>query len=409
MTPSKGQTPDYQEVLHQLTRILLRLHEPRRLLKLITRFIDREFHLSHTSFLVFDEKHHCYAFVDSRGARRFPIRLLKFEMSHPFVTWFTTPLRKEKGRHGHLSAGELRRLIPRKPEAGDPRPELLRAMERFKVELLLPAFDKKHLMGILMLGPKKQGASFKETEIRFFRSLAQTCSVATHVAKYHEDLGQKNIALQRHLVEIELLRKKEKDIYRQILRALMREMDAKDPYARDHIGSVERFGMLTAEAMGILHDEQERDIMQAALILHDVGKMGVPDAIISKTGKLNDEEWTQMKSHVTKGVRILEPLETFRRVAEIIRYHHEHFDGRGYPQGVGGKDIPIEARIIAVVDAFDAMIAKRSYNAPRTVEEALDELQRCSGTQFDPKVVEVFTRICRAQMLCRKSSFETIS
>jgi HD-GYP domain-containing protein (c-di-GMP phosphodiesterase class II) len=154
--------------------------------------------------------------------------------------------------------------------------------------------------------------------------------------------------------------------------------------------AVEKLGVMTAEEMGMDLTGKKKDILVAALRLHDVGKIGIPDAILKKEDKLTPEEWVIMKQHVEKGAKILEPLTDFKEVAEVIRCHHEFYNGGGYPRGVKGDDIPIEAAIVSVVDAFHAMVSARCYKKGFPLEYAINELESNSGKQFHPKVVEAF-------------------
>jgi HD-GYP domain-containing protein (c-di-GMP phosphodiesterase class II) len=139
-----------------------------------------------------------------------------------------------------------------------------------------------------------------------------------------------------------------------------------------------------------LKPAEVRTIRYAAL-LHDIGKIGIRTEILLKPGKLTAEEFAEMKQHTLIGQRILEPIPFFAGVHRLVRWAHERWDGGGYPDGIGGEDIPLGARIVAVADAFDAMTSQRPYSLPRPPEAALEELRRCAGTQFDPDVVEAFT------------------
>jgi two-component system, cell cycle response regulator len=132
------------------------------------------------------------------------------------------------------------------------------------------------------------------------------------------------------------------------------------------------------------------DVLARAAELHDVGKMAIPDAILSKPGALDEQEWAFMRRHTIFGERILSAAPALLPVAKVVRSTHERYDGDGYPDRLAGEEIPLGARIIAVCDAFHAMISNRPYRKGMNMEEALEELQRCSGTQFDPAVVDAF-------------------
>ena len=131
-------------------------------------------------------------------------------------------------------------------------------------------------------------------------------------------------------------------------------------------------------------------MLKYAAILHDIGKIGIPDSILNKPGRLTDEEYRLVKEHPAIGAEIVKQVKALEPVASIILQHQERWDGKGYPYGMKGEDIPMEARIISVLDAYDAMTSDRSYRKALPVQTAIAELKRCSGTQFDPKVVNAF-------------------
>ena len=141
-----------------------------------------------------------------------------------------------------------------------------------------------------------------------------------------------------------------------------------------------------------LDKETLRDLELGAL-LHDIGKIGVPDAVLRKPAKLNEDEWNKMKLHPIHGQKILRNIPFLEGAARIVAQHHEKWDGTGYPVGLRGEDVDIGARIFSVVDAFDAMVSDRVYRKGCSYEDALAELERCSGTQFDPLVVEAFKNV----------------
>jgi HD-GYP domain-containing protein (c-di-GMP phosphodiesterase class II) len=127
-------------------------------------------------------------------------------------------------------------------------------------------------------------------------------------------------------------------------------------------------------------------------VLHDIGKIAIPDEILRKPGRLTAEEFDVIRTHPARGEAILAPLEELRSVLPAIRHHHERFDGQGYPDQLAGKNIPLHARIICVADSFDAMTSKRYYHEAKSLEEGLEEIARCSGSQFDPGLAECFIR-----------------
>ena len=174
--------------------------------------------------------------------------------------------------------------------------------------------------------------------------------------------------------------------YTETIEALVSALEARDPYTQAHAGRIRD----TAIALSVarqLPPEQRRAIRLGA-ILHDVGKIGVSDSILQKKGPLTDEEWTIMRAHPAIGEKMLQGIDFLTPALPIVRHHHERWDGKGYPDGLAGENIPIGARIVGICDAFDAMTSDRPYRAAMTVADACDELRANAGTQFDPRCVE---------------------
>jgi diguanylate cyclase (GGDEF)-like protein/putative nucleotidyltransferase with HDIG domain len=177
----------------------------------------------------------------------------------------------------------------------------------------------------------------------------------------------------------------------QTIHTLAANVDNKDPFTSQHSLKVSAYASLIAEALGLSQEDVER--IRTAGLLHDVGKIGIPEQILNKRGPLTSDEREIIQAHPNLGVSIIEHVEALRACLAGIQYHHEHFDGRGYPSGLQGNNVPLDARILAVADSFDAMTSPRPYRKIMTREEALQEIKTCSGTQFDPHVVEVFLSI----------------
>jgi diguanylate cyclase (GGDEF)-like protein/putative nucleotidyltransferase with HDIG domain len=170
-------------------------------------------------------------------------------------------------------------------------------------------------------------------------------------------------------------------------------IDAKDHYTQGHSQKVSAYAALIAEALDL--NDLEVEEIRLGGVLHDIGKVAIPENILNKNGPLNPNEWETMKSHVTFGAKILDPLTPLARIREMVLHHHEFFDGTGYPKAIAGEQIPLGARIIAVADAYDTITSDRTYKKARASAEALAELQRCANAQFDAKIVEAFVRAMR--------------
>ncbi len=173
--------------------------------------------------------------------------------------------------------------------------------------------------------------------------------------------------------------------------ALAATVDAKDHYTYGHSKKVSKYATELGEALGL--SEERISAIHAAALLHDIGKIGVSDEILRKVGPLNDEEWEPIYAHPTMGVSILKHVESLKDCLAAVQYHHEHYDGSGYPSGLKGSNIPLDARILAVADAFDAMTSSRPYRDQMTHEQALEEIRRCSGTHFDPDIARIFIEL----------------
>jgi ribonuclease P protein subunit RPR2 len=173
--------------------------------------------------------------------------------------------------------------------------------------------------------------------------------------------------------------------------ALATAIEAKDHTTGGHIERVRKLGLLLAAE--IVPREARDPQMAYGFLLHDIGKLAVPDAILRAPGRLSDEQWTLMRRHPEEGVRMLSSVPFLDKALDVVRCHHERWDGGGYPKGLSGEEIPLWARIFAVVDALDAITAERPYRAARSYDAARDEIRLHSGTQFDPTVVEALERL----------------
>lgn len=180
-------------------------------------------------------------------------------------------------------------------------------------------------------------------------------------------------------------------MYLNTMRTLMTLLEAKDPYTRGHSERVCGYALAIGRAMKL--SEMSLEILEYSALLHDVGKMGVADNIIFKADTLSDMEFSKVRAHPVIGSNIIAQIDGLRNVANIMRHHHERFDGGGYPDGLVGETIPLESRILAVADAYDAMTTERPYKKALSFEEAMEELKRGAGSQFDPQVVAAFLRI----------------
>ena len=176
-----------------------------------------------------------------------------------------------------------------------------------------------------------------------------------------------------------------------LLSTVLQTLSMRDAMTARHSAAVARYSREVAGMLGL--DEREQDLIHTAALLHDIGKFILPDSVLFANRKLTDDEWELIKLHPEQGAKLVERIEGYGPVAEIVRHHHEKYAGGGYPAGIGGEEIPLGARILSVADTYDVMTSRDSYRRPVSREAALAELRRVAGTQLDPQVVEVFERM----------------
>ena len=198
--------------------------------------------------------------------------------------------------------------------------------------------------------------------------------------------------LQYHLTQ-EVARKSAENsmLFLHVVRALAEAIDAKDTYTHGHSSRVAKYAREIAQRYGYSSEAVSNIYMMA--LVHDVGKIGVPDAVINKPGALTEEEFTQIRQHPVLGAKILEAIREMPSLSVGARCHHERYDGRGYPDGLAGASIPEEARIIAVADAYDAMTSRRSYREALPQAAVRSEIASGVGTQFDPNFAKIMLQI----------------
>ncbi|HEY6871263.1 MAG TPA: HD domain-containing phosphohydrolase [Geobacteraceae bacterium] len=241
-----------------------------------------------------------------------------------------------------------------------------RALRDAGIESLLaiPLVSKETTKGVLLLGDTQRG-QFGTESVFTIEKIAAQMAVALENARLYEEL---------------------RELFIGTVTSLANAIDAKSPWTKGHSERVMHTAAAIAREMGLPQRDVER--VRLAGLLHDIGKIGVIEALLEKPATLSEDEFPPMRLHPEKGVAILAPIDQLQEVLPGILHHHERYDGSGYPRGLKGKKIPLDARIVTVADAFDAIISARPYKRAFSVAEALVELKKCAGSQFDPAVVE---------------------
>lgn len=245
--------------------------------------------------------------------------------------------------------------------------------------MILPIVDSAEFqVGLLSIQLKEPP---KFDHIQLMEVFVRQASSAICNARLHALVQEKNSQLDQAYGQLQ-------SSYMEMISTMRRVVDAKDTYTRGHSDRVSYYAYQIAKALG--RDSAYCERVRIAGLFHDVGKLSIPDEILLKPGKLTDEEYLVIKSHPRNGFELLSVISHFRPMLPAVRSHHERFDGHGYPDGLIGEQIPEEARIIAVADTFDAMTSDRQYRKALPLRRALDESERCKGTQLDACFVDIF-------------------
>ena len=278
------------------------------------------------------------------------------------------PIAKESIAHW-VAANKRPLLLDRQLAEQEPFKQMLFNKE-ITSALCVPIILNDHCLGVLALSNIKKGQPFTDSDLELATILCGQAAAAIENARLYEN---------------------SENMYFSTISSLASAIEARDRYTANHAQRIGSCSTLIAKEMGL--DENYTRMLSAAGILHDIGKIGIPDQILLKNGRLTKGEYEVMKRHPEIGAEILDKLNGMDEIKTIIRHHHEHFDGGGYPDGLKGHAIALGSRIVSIVDAFEAMTSCRPYRKAMPVELALEELNRNAGTQFDPEVVAIFNKI----------------
>lgn len=379
---------DYQEALLNASKGMIRVKDPITLLRMVTRFIDRQIGVTHVAVLLYDRKRDSYVLIDSKGegGAKIPVGYVRVLKNNPLVSFFLSQdngvfARKEAlvfSELDHLQNFEV--LVNKKEGRAIQFDEIKKHMQFLRASICVPSFYKNELIGILILGEKLSGEPYFDPEINLFVTLANDVAMAVKNAELIRDLKQSY--------------EKEHFLFIRTSIALATAIDARDRYTHGHSERVSHYSLVIAKELidsgKMRYDREFMETVQMSALLHDIGKIGIKDQILNKPAALSNEEFEVMKTHVTIGANIIKPVTGLTNLTDGVLYHHERWDGKGYPHGLKGRDIPIIGRIVNVADSFDTITTARAYKEATPSAQAFDELKRCAGSQFDPEIVEAF-------------------
>jgi putative nucleotidyltransferase with HDIG domain len=258
-------------------------------------------------------------------------------------------------------------------------------LKRLRAAAIVPMVARGELMGVIFLSEKFSGEDYDSEDLAIIATISRHIGVAIY---NHRLL----VSIRRRAEENRRLYRELRDTYQNTIRAFAAAIDLKDAYTKGHSDRVARYSEAIAREMGV--EGQELELISVAGYLHDIGKIVVDRAIINNPRPLTDREFKELNTHVVTGYEILSSINRpWNEIAYMTKCHHERVDGKGYPQGLRGDEIPLGARIVTVADSFDAMMTDRPYRSRLSLEAALEELRRNSGRQFDAGVVSAFCRL----------------
>jgi HD-GYP domain-containing protein (c-di-GMP phosphodiesterase class II) len=383
---------DYKRELESASKGMILIHDPKLLIKLIVRSIVQKVKLDHAGMILYDPLKDSYVLAISRGqaGSRIPEGFVRFDKKNPLIRFFIEKEYKYLvASRNALVSEDINKMLWQESvisNGGGTKKllhEVSEQMPKLNAIACVPAYHQHSLLAILLLGQKHDESRFDQEELDFFSALASDVAMAIRNAQLFEDLKREA--------------ERNRNLFIQTTIALGSAIEAKDAYTHGHTERVTKYALAIARQMEASNiysfPPKFFENLYIAGLLHDIGKIGVPESILTKKDRLTKEEYEIMKTHTTKGAEILSPLTGFEDCIAGVKYHHEHYDGSGYPEGLKGDAIPIVASIIAVADAFDAMTTDRSYRKGLPKDVAITEIQKFSGKQFHPKPVAAFLEL----------------
>jgi len=343
-----------QNLLNKIWEKVSSVKQVDPLIASITRMTQHALNASASSLLLLDEENHELLFMFADGPAGKQLRRLRISQQSGIAGWvvqngkplIVNDVSKDQrfNKSIDLATGFVTRSI-----------------------ICAPLLIQRKVTGAIEVLNRLDGSNFSERDLQTLIGVATTAALAIENDRLYQSLL---------------------DSYKSTINALVSASDIRETYASGHSRRVSQYALIAANALSL--SKEEKQIIEYAAILHDIGKIGIPDRILTKSGALTPEEWAVVHKHPTIGANVLKGIPFLEKARGFILHHHERYDGKGYPGGLKGEEIPMGARLIAVADAFDTMTTNRSYRAALGTKNAFIDLRRCAGSQFCPVAVKAF-------------------
>lgn len=378
---------DYRKELEKAAKQMILVHRVDTLIRLILRTIIRYLKVKHAGIFLYDKNKDEYVIKISKGkwGLKLSSGFAKVRKDNPLIKYFTNNKLKILGDDIILLERINQLLSSKKVKRNKKIKKLLEEIKfqfsLYNTKVCIPGFFRDKLIGVLFLGEKENKENFTSEELGFLSVLSSDVVMAIQNAWLFEDLN-KQVEINRNL-------------FLQTANALATAIEAKDRYTSGHTERVSRYSLAVAEEIKKMPKKKwERflESLKIASLLHDIGKIGIKEDLLNKNGSLTKEERKEIEKHPLVGYSILKPIEGFQEPILGVKYHHERYDGKGYPNGLKGEKIPLIAQIISVADTFDAMTSHRPYRPAIKREKVMEEIKRNKGKQFSPLIVEAFLK-----------------
>ncbi|TRZ95131.1 HD domain-containing protein [bacterium] len=380
---------NFKKELESAAKSMILVHQPNLLIKMILRMLIEKIKVSHASILLHHKDKDAYILTDSRGCLgpNLPIGLARMDKDDALIHLFRGHKNKLLSKSGVLVYQQAQKIISQPGIEGKFKAllqQVLYQMDILETIVCVPSYFRDDLLGIILLGKRAKGKEFAKDELDFFTALANNVAMAIRNAQLFKEL------------EDELHEKRE--LFIRIIVALAAAIEAKDYYTHGHTSRVTNLSLeIAKKIVQNMKFDFKKDFFEElhiASLLHDIGKIGIPEAILNKNSPLSDEEWRIIRKHPLIGVTILQPIKELEDSILGVKYHHERHDGNGYPEGLKGDAIPMIASIISVADSFDAMTSDRPYRHGLYRDDAINEIRRLRGAQFNPNAADAFIELC---------------